>query len=120
MLPGAAVFISDKDGKPISPVVVTTAGADGVYYLEVPEMSFVTATFVGTKRITARPTPVTNFLLVDDNRLPEVIVKAPKTQPVKKVVKQPVEQKTDYFPYVAGGVAFLLALVLLKKFVFKK
>ncbi len=120
VLPGAAVFISDKDGKAVHPAIGTTAGVDGVYSLEVPEMSFVTATFVGTKRITARPTPVTNFLLVDDNTLPEVVVTAPKPKPVKRVVKQPVKQKTNYFPYLAGGIGFLLALVLLKKFVLNK
>lgn len=122
VLPGAAVFISDKDGKAIQPAVGTTAGADGIYSLEVPEMAFVTATFVGTKRVTARPTPITNFHLVDDNTLPEVVVTAPKTPktPVKKPVTKPIEQKPNYLPYIAGGIGFLLALLLLKKFVFKK
>lgn len=121
-IPGAVIFLSDATGKPVKNISGIT-NKDGGFAMTLSgsdESLFLTATYVGTKNQTLRPSPVTNFKLPDNGDLPEVVVtatKLPIKAPIKKTIQNPVpETKKDYTNfYIALGILGFLVMASIIK-----
>ena len=120
-LPGAIVYASDANSKPLIPTFSATADAYGTFKLTLPgnlENGYISASFVGKKHQTVRPAGITNFKMPTLGNLEEIEIIAPNP-PAKKQPKglapkkSPEKDYTNY--YIAFGFLILIAGAILYK-----
>lgn len=126
-LPGANIFISDKDGKPVSGLQGTRSDFDGNYTLSDLDNTnqYITVSFIGYKPVTRLLEHIVNnnlssgLRIVGENKLNDLevpynvhLIEDVETLPTFSVVAK----KPKYWLYaVIGIVAFFLFYYIYRK-----
>lgn len=80
-IPGANVFVSDAAGNMLNPPRGVATGYNGIYSIDVPAETFLTATFVGLQRQTMQVSGKElnfNLSMASGTSLPEIETSAKK------------------------------------------
>ena len=116
-LPSANIYVSDKNGNPLQPLIGTSSSVvDGSYNLgNVPPMAYVTASYVGYKKNTVQipfivggNTPKHDFLLAPDT------AELKTFEFIEETEKPVVETKTkNYVPHIIVGSLLLTVVAII-------
>lgn len=112
----ASVYVSDKSGKPIKPVIGTYTDSNGNYSLEVPSNSYVTVSRVGYDRQTFSGRANNSNQLCSNDKCEWSLALYPKDKVIDSggaitTSKDKVERK-KWLTYLAWGIGGLSLIFL--------